>query len=233
MHDKLESIERDMIPIIYTYYMDNDMTIFKEGFEYLVETNAPFPHRVVVNKIQYDKQKINFTLICYRDNDPSDLITIMNDQIINVIEPINSIEVFQMWIKYNSLVNKIPKIESEKLRDQITETFKMRSYVMFGNKKLEPYDYKNMYALRTDIDSHNFVIEVGETYLTQDDKHVRILGRTDTKGYECLICDDGIYRYDRSTNNDCVGRTTGSRHDYSDPRNLKKNVQTNYLKVSR
>lgn len=58
------------------------MTIFKEGFEYLVETNAPFPHRVVVNKIQYDKQKINFTLICYRDNDPSDLITIMNDQIL-------------------------------------------------------------------------------------------------------------------------------------------------------
>ena len=67
-----------------------------------------------------------------------------------------------------------------------------------------------------------FKFRIGRTYLTQEGKTVTVLGRTRNKGYECLRCSDGVYRYDRSTTNVGAGRVTGSNHDYSDPLNFQR-----------
>lgn len=72
--------------------------------------------------------------------------------------------------------------------------------------------------------SGNFHYKIGQTYKTQNDKLVTVLARTDLKGYECLECSDGIYRYDRSNveYNSDWGRVTGSAHDYSDGNNFER-----------
>jgi len=68
-----------------------------------------------------------------------------------------------------------------------------------------------------------FRFEIGKSYETQAGDTVMVLGRTDTKGYECLICSDDKHRYDRSTGNGSdSGRVTGTAHDYSCPDNFKK-----------
>jgi len=65
-----------------------------------------------------------------------------------------------------------------------------------------------------------FKFEVGQEYQTQAGETVKVLGRTDNPGYECLICSDNKHRYDRSTHSDDAGRVTGTDHDYSCPDNF-------------
>lgn len=60
----------------------------------------------------------------------------------------------------------------------------------------------------------SFMYEVGKTYVTVAGYAVKVTGRTTLKGYECLECSDGKYRYDRSTGSDDAGRCTGG--DWSD-----------------
>ena len=66
----------------------------------------------------------------------------------------------------------------------------------------------------------SFMFEVGKEYKTQCGKTVTVFGRTKLLGYECLVCSDGKYRYDRSTHSSDAGRVTGTDHDYSCPDNL-------------
>lgn len=70
------------------------------------------------------------------------------------------------------------------------------------------------------IDQSEYMFTVGKIYRTQLNREVKILGRTYIKGYECLICSDGKYRYDRSTNNLDSGRGTGTNGEYLHPHNL-------------
>jgi len=66
-----------------------------------------------------------------------------------------------------------------------------------------------------------FKYVVGDTHLTQEGEFIKILGRVDNiKGYETLVCSDGIARYDRSTHSADAGRVTGTDHDYSYPANF-------------
>ena len=67
-----------------------------------------------------------------------------------------------------------------------------------------------------------FMFEVGKTYTTKQGDEVTVLGRTDLKGYECLECSDGRYRYDRSTHNEDAGRCTGTDHAYTNRHNFKR-----------
>lgn len=67
-----------------------------------------------------------------------------------------------------------------------------------------------------------FTFRIGKTYKTQAGKRVKVIGRTRTKGYECLNCSDGKYRYDRSTTKSDAGRVTGTAHDYSCPHNFER-----------
>lgn len=68
-----------------------------------------------------------------------------------------------------------------------------------------------------------FMFEVGKSYMTQEGKMVKVIGRTDKyRGYECLICDDGKHRYDRSDHSSDAGRVTGTAHDYSYPSNFNR-----------
>lgn len=60
----------------------------------------------------------------------------------------------------------------------------------------------------------SFMYEIGQTYVTVAGYAVKVTGRTTLKGYECLECSDGKYRYDRSTSNSDAGRCTGG--DWSD-----------------
>lgn len=65
-----------------------------------------------------------------------------------------------------------------------------------------------------------FMFQVGEFYKTQAGDTVLVLYRTENRGYECLECSDGKYRYDRSTHSSDAGRCTGTDHDYSCPHNF-------------
>lgn len=67
-----------------------------------------------------------------------------------------------------------------------------------------------------------FMFEAGKEYETQEGKRVFVSGRTKLVGYECLVCSDGIYRYDRSTHSVDAGRVTGTDCDYSCPQNFKR-----------
>jgi hypothetical protein len=68
----------------------------------------------------------------------------------------------------------------------------------------------------------DFQFEVGKTYLTRGGKLVKIINKTDTKGYECVQGNDMNpetgYRYSRSTGTADQGRCTGSPGD--SPNNL-------------
>jgi len=68
----------------------------------------------------------------------------------------------------------------------------------------------------------DFTFKVGQTYKCQNGELVKVLGRTDLKHYECLICDDNRHRYDRSSSNSDDGRVCGTAHDYSHPFNFEK-----------
>ena len=67
-----------------------------------------------------------------------------------------------------------------------------------------------------------FMFEVGKTYTTKQGDEVTVLGRTDLKGYECLECSDGRYRYDRSTDSEDAGRCTGTDHAYTYRHNFRR-----------
>lgn len=67
------------------------------------------------------------------------------------------------------------------------------------------------------------VLELGQTYLTQDGAPVRVINVTEVPGYETVQGDDREenelgHRYNRPGPD--MGRATGSPHDWSDPRNL-------------
>ena len=68
----------------------------------------------------------------------------------------------------------------------------------------------------------DFKYKIGDEYECQDGEMITVIGRTDLKGYECLECSDGRYRYDRSDHSDDAGRCTGTAHDYSYPHNIKR-----------
>jgi len=69
-----------------------------------------------------------------------------------------------------------------------------------------------------------FKFEIGKEYETLDGTLVTVIGRTDTVGYECLVCSDDIHRYDRSTHSKDAGRVTGTAHDYSCKDNFKRDL---------
>jgi hypothetical protein len=71
-----------------------------------------------------------------------------------------------------------------------------------------------------------YLFQVGKTYLTQRGEAVRVVLRhAELRGYETVMGDDGIHRYDRSSHNSDAGRCTGSAHDYSDPENFARPTQ--------
>ena len=74
------------------------------------------------------------------------------------------------------------------------------------------------------IKSHvqNFRFIVGCEYETQAGDFVAVIGRKGMKGYECVECSDGLFRYDRSTHSSDAGRVTGTAHDYSCLDNFKR-----------
>ena len=67
-----------------------------------------------------------------------------------------------------------------------------------------------------------FKFEIGKSYELQNGDTIKVIGRTETKGYECLICSDAVSRYDRSTHSGDAGRTTGTNFDYTHPLNIKR-----------
>lgn len=67
-----------------------------------------------------------------------------------------------------------------------------------------------------------FRFKIGDTYETQAGDLVTVVGRSGSVGYECVLCNDDLYRYDRSTTSHDAGRVTGTNHDYSYPDNFRR-----------
>jgi len=73
------------------------------------------------------------------------------------------------------------------------------------------------------LEGHSFSFLVGKTYVTQGGEIIQIVARSmETKGYETVIDQNGVHRYDRSDSKSDAGRVTGTAHDYSDLRNIKR-----------
>lgn len=128
-------------------------------------------------------------------------------------------------IKYPITSNQVREMYDKWFNDKTidyTNEFSSLSYCQYGDEKFEANEYRMMYEMRTDINTSNFLYNVGDSYELQNGTQVTVLGRTDMKNYECLICSDGIYRYDRS-NTRCIiesGRVTGSCIEYTDHLNI-------------
>lgn len=68
-----------------------------------------------------------------------------------------------------------------------------------------------------------FRFTVGETYELQNGYRVKIVARyTRHRGFETVVDEAGIHRYDRSTSSIDAGRVTATAHDYSHPENIKR-----------
>lgn len=196
----------------------------KKDKEYIIRLNGrSISARFLVTKTFFDdKNPENDYMMGRRSSPCEEIEKIMLKDLFHIEEPVNNAELFIMWTNWNSM-KRIDLERAERLRHEITNTLKARSYVQYGTGKLEAYDYEKMYELRTDINADNYKFKVGQEYELQNGEKVRILGRTDLKGYECLICSDGAYRYDRSTDSldsSEKGRCTATSHELLDPRNI-------------
>lgn len=196
----------------------------KKDKEYIIRLNGrSISARFLVTKTFFDdKNPENDYMMGRRSSPCKEIEKIMLKDLFHIEEPVNNTELFIMWTNWNSM-KRIDLERAERLRHEITNTLKARSYVQYGTGKLEAYDYEKMYELRTDINAANYKFKVGQEYELQNGEKVRILGRTDLKGYECLICSDGAYRYDRSTDSldsSEKGRCTATSHELLDPRNI-------------
>ena len=196
----------------------------KKDKEYIIRVKGDYTSsRFIVTKTFFDDKKPENDYMMGCHSSPGhEIKKIMLKDLLHIEEPVNNAELFIMWTNWNSM-KRIDLERAERLRHEITNTLKARSYVQYGTGKLEAYDYEKMYELRTDINADNYKFKVGQEYELQNGEKVRILGRTDLKGYECLICSDGAYRYDRSTDSldsSEKGRCTATSHELLDPRNI-------------
>lgn len=60
--------------------------------------------------------------------------------------------------------------------------------------------------------------EVGSVYELQNGDRITIVERSG----DYILGSDGVWRYDRMLDPISAGRVTGTNHDYSDPRNIKR-----------
>lgn len=67
-------------------------------------------------------------------------------------------------------------------------------------------------------DESGYLFKVGETYLTQEGEYVRV----EERYHRCILCSDGLTRYDRRYDPFDAGRVVGSPPDYSDSRNFQR-----------
>lgn len=196
----------------------------KKDKEYIIRVKGDYTSsRFIVTKTFFDDKKPenDYMMVCH-SSPGHEIKKIMLKDLLHIEEPVNKTELFIMWTNWNSM-KRIDLERAEILRHEITNTLKSRSYVQYGTGKLESYDYEKMYELRTDIKSENYKFKVGQEYDLQNGEKIHILGRTDMKGYECLICSDGKYRYDRSTDKLTAvdkGRCTGTSHELLHPYNI-------------
>lgn len=204
---------------------------FKRDKEYFVHLKGKtFPSRVIVSMLIKDVHgKITAIEVVSLDNPELMKCPIQIDSILSTVEPVSNLDMFKMWTHYNNSINNPDIFSAEYViayKQTVKNTIKKRSYVQYGTGKLEKFDYDKMYEM-LDIDDSKFSYEIGKEYPLQNGSIVKILGRTETIGYECLICSDGKYRYDRSTNPVCDGRCTGTCTEFTNEFNLMNDSHGN------
>lgn len=66
-----------------------------------------------------------------------------------------------------------------------------------------------------------YQLKIGERYLTQGGVTIRLVKRCEeNEGFETVVDEMGVHRYDRSQGGRDCGRVTGSPHDYSNSYNI-------------
>lgn len=205
------------------------MIDLKKDKEYILKYNdsADKGHRKIITivpiKVLHDK--VQKTVITAIDISTFSEVTIDENSIsdLTVINPVTNIELFTMYINYKNFVNPGPNqdlLYAKEVKRQIKTTLHEREYVSYGSGKLEAYDYSKMYEI-LDIDESKFKYKIGQLYKTLNNDEVKVLARTNLKGYECILCSDKRYRYDRSTNQHDSGRCTGTSWEFPSINNLR------------
>ncbi len=78
----------------------------------------------------------------------------------------------------------------------------------------------------------NYKFEIGKKYEMQNGDVFTVIKRHGSKGYESVEDENGCNRYDRSTGGKDYGRVTGTNHDYSHPKNAKRDELGRLVKRS-
>lgn len=110
---------------------------------------------------------------------------------------------------------------------------KSKGYILFGAGKLDLHHYQLLEWILHGINEHvqchryqsKFHYSVGQHVTLQNGDKCKIIARHMLlEGYETIVLDDLICRYDRSTSNHIrdTGRVTGTNSQYLDPRNIRK-----------
>lgn len=122
-------------------------------------------------------------------------------------------------------------IDGKSIYEDLKEQIAKRGITAFGDQRPEPEVYRllewALYGFPEGLSEDKYFSKpvfnytVGCFYETQDGKQVQVIGRTmKNKNYECLICDDYKYRYDRSGDKADSGRATGTNGQYISPDNF-------------
>lgn len=113
--------------------------------------------------------------------------------------------------------------------DQILSNIK-RLVCDFGKNAITVEDYIK-FEQYAKIDTSRFEYQIGKIYRTQENREIKIVGRTYLENYECVLGSDGVYRYDRSKDKKDTGRVCGTNMEYFDPKNILREDYGNRYEV--
>ena len=117
------------------------------------------------------------------------------------------------------------KIDVEKIISNLN-----RYACSFGKNAITMNDYIR-FEKYAKIDTSLFTYQIGKIYRTQENREIKIVGRTYLTNYECVLGSDGVYRYDRSKDKKDTGRTCGTNMEYFNPKNILREDYGNRYEV--
>lgn len=128
--------------------------MFKKDKEYLIYiNNDPKKYRVICNKIIKDTKgtvvEIHFTI--YKE-----LLKLKPEQIVSVIQPIENVEFFSMYINWYNFYKEGPHQDleyAEKVHQTILNSLSEKSFVQKGTGAFVAFDYTRLDKLFSAIKS--------------------------------------------------------------------------------
>lgn len=135
---------------------------FKKDKEYIILLKTNKTIRIIVNKVTKlkDESQDVQSIDCMSGWE----FNFNNEKLncIDIIDPVNNIELFMMYINWNNFNREGPHqdlVFAEKVWLSILNTMLSRSYVKQGSGKLESFDLNRLTAMFSKIPLHDFHLD--------------------------------------------------------------------------